>query len=139
LLTTVNSKVVDPLITDLAKINATAINDLQVAQKVAQAATPPDTDGFNCYAAAITVANQINSVIVAAQGPAAGVLTTAELATLFQPGSAQYNNVKQQLVSGCAAKAQDVLGAQGVLAAGGVIGAIATTNLVLPALIAAPK
>ena len=131
------NKITDALITDLAKIGATAGADLQAAEKVAQAATPPDTDGFNCAAAALTVQGQIAVVLTAANQPAAGALTTAEVASLFQPGSAQYSAAKQVLTSGCAAKAQDVLGAAGVLAAGGALGAIAGGQ-VLPLLAAAP-
>ena len=136
--TLINTKIVDPLITDLSKINNTLNADLVGVQKTALAATPPDTDGANCAAAAITVSGQIATVNTAASGTGAGVLTTAELASLFQPGSAQYNAVKQTLTSGCAAKAQDVLGAAGVLAAGGVVGALATTNTILPLAAAAP-
>lgn len=135
--TTFNTKVIDPLLTDLGKIGATATADLTVAKSVALAATPPDTDGANCITAALTVAAQINAVNVAAGVPNAGVLTTAELASLFQPGSAQYNQAQQTLVSGCAAKAQDVLGPTGLLAAGGVTAAIAAGK-VLPILAAAP-
>lgn len=136
----VNTKVIDPLITDISRINATASADLVTAEAVAQAATPPDTDGYNCSVAAVTASSQINKVLAAAQagGATAGVFTTAELASLFQPGSAQYNAVNQLLVSGCAAKAQDVLGAAGVLAAGGVVGAIAASNVILPLAAAAP-
>jgi hypothetical protein len=146
-----NAKVVDPLITDLAKVNATATADLNTAINVAMAATPPDNDGAACAKAALTVNSQVAAVVAAANPTppagtttapatptaAAGALTAAELASLFQPGSAQYNMVKQELTSGCAAKAQDVLGAAGVLAAGGVVGALAAGQ-VLPVLAAAP-
>lgn len=134
---TVNAKIVDPLITALSRIGNTSTADLTVAENVANAATPPDKDGYNCAATAITVQSQINAVFKAAAVPNAGVFTTAELASLFQPGSAQYNNAKQELVSGCAAKAQDVLGPTALLA-NGVVGAIATTNAVLPLAAAAP-
>lgn len=133
-----NAKVVDPLITAISKINNTAIADLQTAEAVAKAATPPDADGFNCANAAILVSGQIQTVLKAAGTTNAGVLTTAELASLFQPGSAQYNAVQQELTTGCAAKAQDVLGAAGVLAAGGVIGALATASGILPLAAATP-
>lgn len=144
------SQVVDPLITTISRINNTAVSDLTVAIAVANAATPPDTDGAQCAKGAIVVAGQINTVLAAAKGspaitgtaatattaavaaaPAAvlGVFTTAELATIFAPGSAQYNNVKQQLTTACAAKGLDVLGQQGLLAAGGVIGALAAGKL----------
>lgn len=132
-----NTKVVDPLITDLSKINNTATADLNQAVAVAQAATPPDTDGANCALAAISVGADVAKVNAAASGAGAGVLTTAELASLFQPGSAQYNAEKQKLTSGCAAKAQDVLGAAGVVAAGGVVGMLAAGQL-LPLAAAAP-
>jgi len=132
-----NGKVVDPLITDLSKINNTAIGDLQQAEAVAQAASPPDLDGKNCAAATIQVGGQIN-VVLAAAGKASGPLTLAELASLFQPGSAQYNLVQQELTSGCAAKAQDVLGASGLLAAGGVLGALSASSGILPLAAAAP-
>jgi hypothetical protein len=133
---TFNTKVIDPLITALSKIGNTAVADLKTAGNVALAATPPDTDGANCIAGVITVAAQINAVLTAANAPTAGGLTTAELASLFQPGSAQYNAAQQVIVSACAAKAQDVLGAAGVLAAGGVVGALAGGQ-VLPVLAAA--
>lgn len=135
--TTINQKVIDPLLTDLNKIGNTAAGDLKNVQAVAQAATPPDSDGYNCAAAALTVQGQIAAVLTAANTPQAGVLTTAEVASLFQPGSAQYNQAKQVLVSGCAAKAQDVLGPTGLLAAGGVAGALATQNI-LPLAAAVP-
>lgn len=135
--TTINQKVIDPLLTDLNKIGNTAADDLKNVQAVAKAATPPDTDGYNCAAAALTVQGQIAAVLTAANTPQAGVLTTAEVASLFQPGSAQYNQAKQVLVSGCAAKAQDVLGPAGLLAAGGVAGALATQNI-LPLAAAVP-
>lgn len=136
--TSLNTKVVDPLITALGKINATATADLVQVEVVAKAATPPDTDGFNCAAAAITVGGEINAVFAAANNgqAATGPLTLAELASLFQPGSAQYDQVSQTLTSGCSAKAIDVLGAAGVLAAGGTVTAIAAGK-VLPVLAAA--
>lgn len=132
-----NTKVVDPLLTSLAKIGATADADLAVADNVALAATPADNDGHMCIIAARTVGGQIKAVTTAANVPNAGALTTAELASLFQPGSAQYNQAQQTLVSGCAAKAQDVLGPAGLMAAGGVTAAIAAGR-VLPILAAAP-
>lgn len=134
---TFNAKVADPLITDLSKINATATADLVQAEAVAQAATPPDLDGKACAAAAVVVGGQVNAVLAAA-GKSSGPLTLAELASLFQPGSAQYNMVKQELTSGCAAKAQDVLGAAGLVAAGGVLGALASSQAILPLAAAAP-
>ena len=134
----VQTNVVNPVLTDISRINNTAIADLTNAQAVAKAATPADMDGYNCATTVIAVAGQINAVVTAAKGPGAGPLSNAELASLFQPGSQQFNAVQQQLTSGCAAKAQDVLGAAGVTLAGGVAGAMATTNLILPLAAAAP-
>lgn len=124
-------KTSDAVITVISRVNNTAIADLQQAQAVAKAATPVDADGVACSAAAIVVNGQINAVLAAAKGPNTGVFTLAELASLFQPGSAQYNQVKQTLTSGCAAKVQDVLGAAALLQ-GGVIGVLATSSAILP-------
>ncbi|HUK59367.1 MAG TPA: hypothetical protein VLV50_09065 [Stellaceae bacterium] len=115
-----NSKVVDPLLTDLQKINATAAADLNNAEAVAKAATPPDTDGANCAAAVLTVQGQIAQVMAANDLSNAGMLTAAEVASLFQPGSAQYNQAENTVATGCIAKANDVLSAAKVVAAGGV-------------------
>ena len=135
--TSFNSKVVDPLVTDLSKISNTATADLIVADNVALAATPPDKDGDACIKAAQVVQGQVVAVVTAAHQSTAGALTAAELASLFQPGSAQYDQATQTLTSGCAAKAQDVMGAAGLLAAGGVLGGLASGQ-VLPVLAAAP-
>lgn len=127
----------DALLTDLAKIGNTAQTDLAKADAVALAATPPDQDGHVCLTTVGGVLGDIQKVNAAAGGAGAGVFTVGEMASLFQPGSIQYNTEKQKLVSGCAAKAQDVLGAAGVLAAGGVVGAIAAGQM-LPVLAAVP-
>lgn len=126
------------LITVLSRISNTGIADLAVVESVAKAATPPDTDGYNCAVAATTVAQQIAALNAAANVSGAGALTLAEMASLFQPGSAQFNAAQNTLASGCVAKANDVLGPAGVVAAGGVIGVLAATNSVLPLAAAAP-
>ena len=135
--TAFNTQVVDPLITDLAKIQATADADLVIADNVALAATPPDNDGDMCIKAVRTVGSQVKNVLAAANQPNAGPIATAEIASLFQPGSAQFNAAQQAITSGCAAKAQDVLGPAGLLAAGGVTAAMAAGKI-LPILAAAP-
>jgi hypothetical protein len=129
--------IADPLITVLSRLSNTAAADLTTAQNVANAATPKDTDGANCAGAALTAQGQVNAVITAAHVPTAGAFTVGELASLFQPGSQQYNLVKQELVSGCAAKAQDVMGPAALLGTG-VIGALAVGQTVLPLAAAAP-
>lgn len=128
----------NPLATALSRISNTAAADLQTAQKVALAATPPDQDGANCAAAALTVQAQVNKVVAAANAPGAGAFTVAELASLFQPGSAQFNQANNTLASGCVAKANDVVGPAGVVAAGGVAGVLAATNTILPLAPAVP-
>lgn len=115
-----NQNVTDPLLSDLQQINATALSDLQNVENVAKAATPPDTDGYNCAAAVIVVQGQIGQVMAANNMANAGVLTAAEIASLFQPGSAQYDQAENTIATGCIAKANDMLGAAKVLALGGV-------------------
>jgi hypothetical protein len=129
--------VTDPLITVLSRVANTAGADLVVAENVANAATPKDTDGYNCDAALLTVQGQITAVVTAAHVPTAGAFATAELASLFQPGSQQYNQAKQVIVSGCAAKAQDVMGPTALLGSG-VLGALAVGQQVAPLVAAIP-
>jgi UDP-3-O-[3-hydroxymyristoyl] glucosamine N-acyltransferase len=126
------------LIVALSRISNTGVADLTVSENVANAATPPDTAGATCAAAAITVAQQVQKVMTAANVSNAGVFTTAELASLFQPGSPQYNQAANTLAAGCIAKANTVLGPTGVIAAGGVVGALANSNALLPLVAAAP-
>lgn len=115
-----NTQVADPLLKDLAQIANTAQTDLQNVENVANAATPPDTDGATCAAAVITVLGQIQKVNAADTTANAGVFTIAEMASLFQPGSAQYNQAQNTIATGCISKANDVLGAANVVALGGV-------------------
>lgn len=126
------------LATVLSRIVNTASADLQTSESVALAATPPDNDGASCAGAALTVKDQVAKVVTAANVPSAGAFTVAELASLFQPGSAQFNQANNTLSSGCIAKANDVMGPQGVIAAGGIAGVLAATNTVLPLAAAVP-
>lgn len=130
-------QVTDPLITVLSRIANTAQADLQTTIVVAQAATPQDNDGVQCAQAGLVVQGTVSRVVTAAHVSGAGAFTMAELASLFQPGSAQYNYAKQTLVSGCAAKAQDVLGPTALLGTG-VIGALAVGQQLLPLAAAIP-
>lgn len=139
--TAFNQQVVDPLLTDLSRINNTAIADLQRAKDVALAANPPDTSGATCADAAMAVASDINKVYAAALGTdqtaAAGPLAMAELASLFQPGSDQYNHEKSVLMDSCSAKVAKVLGPV-QFAAVGTIGALAVGQQILPLAAAVP-
>lgn len=121
--TAFNTAVVDPALKSLAQLANTSVADLQIAENVANAATPTDTDGYNCAVAAVNAIGYIQKVNTAATagGTKAGVFTAAEMTSLFQPGSAQYKQVTNLIASGCIAKANDVLGAANVLAAGGVM------------------
>lgn len=134
----------NPLFTVLSKISAAGIADIAKVEAVASVPNPglaggiEDAHGLACAQAAGSVLTQINAVNAAANGPGAGVLTAGEMASLFQPGSPAFTQAQDTLVAGCNAKAVDVLGPAGVVAAGGVIGAIATTQSILPLIAAAP-
>lgn len=107
----------------LAQIGNTAQADAAQAKAVALAATPPDTDGANCWTGVSTAIGEIQQVNAAANAgqSRAGVFTAAEMASLFQPGSAQYNQVVNLVGTACIAKANDVMGAANVVGAGGVM------------------
>lgn len=107
----------------LAQIGNTAQADAAQAKAVALAATPPDTDGATCWTGVSTAIGEIQQVNTAANAgqSKAGVFTAAEMASLFQPGSAQYNQVVNLVGTACIAKANDVMGAANVVGAGGVM------------------
>ncbi len=83
--------------------------DLQTAAKVAAAATPVDQPGVDCANALLEVQSDINKVVQASVG--GGVITGAEVASLFQPGSVQANGERDKLVKGCSVKVAQVSGA----------------------------
>lgn len=96
-------------IANLTTIANTATADLNTAIAVANAATPPDTDGANCAQAALTVANNIKAVLAATPATATvGVFTAAEIASLYAPGSAQFNQAVKTIETGCIAKLHDL-------------------------------
>lgn len=132
---TFDTAVVDPAMTTLAQIGNTSQKDLQNTEAVAQAATPPDTDGYNCAVAVLVVNGQIAKLNAANTISNAGVFTAAEMASIFQPGSAQYQQAINTIGTGCIAKANDVLGAANVVAAGGIM---AVLPKVIPLAAAAP-
>lgn len=135
---TSSASIADPVIKVLIKISSAGLADIQQVETVASVPNTglpggiEDQDGLQCAKAAQSVLTQINAVNTAANGAGAGVLTLAEMASLFQPGSPQYTQAENTLATGCVAKANDVLGAAGVLAAGGVVGAIAANQAILP-------
>lgn len=95
----------------LAGLSNKITADLIAAENVASAATPVDTPGVNCAAALLEVQADVNRVIAAANAPGAGVVTAAEVASLFQPGSPQANGERDKLVQGCGVKIAQVSGA----------------------------
>ncbi len=119
----------DPLFKLLSRISATADADLVAADAVAKAATPPDVDGHNCIAAIQAVGASVKSVVAAANVPGASVITAAEMATLFRPGSPQYSLATSTINSGCAAKAVATVGPAALVGAG-VVGAVASGQVV---------
>lgn len=111
----------DVITTTLTQISNTAITDLQNQAKVALAATPPDVDGAQCAGTlpdptkagdtgtgALAVAAAIQRVAAVTTGQPVGVFTTAEIATLYQPGSAQFNWAVKTIETACIAKIHDV-------------------------------
>jgi len=94
---------------NLTTIANTAQSDLSEAVIVANAATPPDVDGANCANAASVVAANIKKVMAATPaGATVGVFTTAEIASLYAPGSAQFNAAITTIETGCIAKLHDI-------------------------------
>lgn len=118
--------------TVLSRIMNTSAADLTTAENVANAATPPDADGAHCAAAVLVVQGEVGKVVAAQGAGTQGAFTTAEMLSLFQPGSAQFNQAYNTVATGCIAKANDVMGAANVLLAGGIAGVLAATNTVIP-------
>ena len=107
--------------TVLTQLGNTLTSDLLAQGAVALAATPPDLDGAACAGTlptnpldpttgtgALTVAAAIQKVAAVTAGKSVGALTVAEIATLYQPGSAQFNWAVKTIETGCIAKVHDV-------------------------------
>src|SRR5579864_2254776 len=111
--------------TVLTQLGNTLTNDLRSQRAVALAATPPDMDGAQCAGAApgepvfdtsmdhlglgaLGVAAAIQKVAAVTAGKQVGALTVAEIATLYQPGSAQFNWAVKMIETACIAKVHDV-------------------------------
>lgn len=119
----------------LTQLGNTLMSDLLQQRAVALAATPPDTDGAQCAGTlptnpadpttgtgALTVAAAIQNVAAVTAGKSVGALTVAEIASLYQPGSAQFNWAVKVLETGCIAKIHDVN--QAINSTSGIITAI---------------
>ncbi len=122
--------------TVLTQLGNTLTTDLQQQALTAMAATPPDVDGARCagtlpepdqagrspgpapwpVAAAVQRVNAVNA------NKPIGALTVAEIATLYQPGSAQFNWAVTTLETACIAKVHDVN--QAVNSTSGIITAL---------------
>jgi len=106
------------VLTNLTTIANTADADLATSIAVANAATPPDTAGVNCATAVRTVGANIRKVMAATPaGATVGVFTAGEIASLYAPGSAQFNDAVQTIETGCIAKLHQI-NAAGASAAG---------------------
>ncbi len=105
----------------LTQLGNTLTTDLQQQAAVAMAATPPDVDGARCAGTlpdptkpgdvgtgALGVAAAIQRVAAVTDGKAVGALTLAEIGTLYQPGSAQFNWAVTMIETACIAKIHDV-------------------------------
>jgi hypothetical protein len=90
----------------LSALSNTAAADLTTAINIAQAATPPDTNGVTAYQTLQTVQAELVKEYEAINGPgsAPGVFSVIEIATLIAPNSAQATALEQQIVTGCSAK-----------------------------------
>jgi len=121
--------------TVLTQLGNTLTTDLQQQRAVALAATPPDVDGAQCAGTvptnpadattgtgALSVAAAIQQVEAVTAGKQVGTFTAAEIATLYQPGSAQFNWAVKTLETACIAKVHDVN--QAVNSTAGIITAL---------------
>ncbi len=98
------------IVSDLTTIANTAIPDLTTSIAVANAATPPDTAGAACAAATLVVAGNIQKVLAATPaGATVGAFTVAEIASLYAPGSPQFNAAVTTIETGCIAKVHAVI------------------------------
>lgn len=115
-----------------------SISDLQGVVTVANAATPPDTDGAQCAGklpdpanpadlgtGGLAVAAAVQKVALATTGQQVGAFTTAEILSLYQPGSAQFNWAVKTIETACIAKVHDINQAAAGTTAG-IMGVVAT-------------
>ena len=107
--------------TVLTQLGNTLTTDLLQQRAVALAATPPDTFGAQCAgtlpdptkpgdlgSGALAVSAAIQRVAAVTSGQQVGALTVAEIATLYQPGSPQFNWAVTTLETACIAKVHQV-------------------------------
>ena len=130
--------------TVLTQLGNTLIADLQQQAATAMAATPPDVDGARCAGTlpnpaisgdlgtgALAVSAAIQRVNAVNANKPIGALTVAEIATLYQPGSAQFNWAVTTLETACIAKVHDVN--QAINSTSGIITALPSVLLLAAA------
>jgi len=123
--------------TVLTQLGDTLIADLQQQRAVALAATPADMDGVACVGRVrdptiapdtgtgmLAVADAIQRVAAVTKGKHVGAFTVAEIMSLYQPGSEQFNWAVKTLESACIAKVHDVN--QAINSTNGVIAMLPT-------------
>ena len=111
----------DQVTTVLTELTNKQILDLQTARSLALAATPPDGDGSQCFGSlpdpskpgdtgtgALAVAAALQRLVAAQKGAVVGAISTAEFASIVQPGSEQFNWAVKTLETACIAKVHDV-------------------------------
>jgi hypothetical protein len=94
----------------LSSVANTTTADLQNAANIANAATPPDTNGAQAYSTLLAVQAEVQKVYNAANPTSGtvGVFSALEIASLIAPDSAQAQYLEQQILTGCAAKIMSV-------------------------------
>lgn len=99
----------DPTVTNLTTIANAATADLNNGIAVANAATPPAPHLASCYTSILAVNTAMAKVLAATPaGSTVGVFTAAAVASLYQPGSAQFNWTVETIETGCIAEWHDL-------------------------------
>ena len=114
--------------TDILAISKTVVPDLQRAMDVANAPVTmadgtkgvADPHGAACYAGLIIVHNNVNSILAASAAAktdtsATGVITQAEVVTIFAPESPAFQDAKSRIFQSCFPKFQDAQTAVGAV------------------------
>lgn len=97
------------LTANLTTIANSAQSDFTGVVNVANAATPPAPHVATCAQGGITVNAAMQKVLAATAGQTVGVFTAAAVASLYQPGSAQFQWVVTTLQTACIAEVTDLM------------------------------
>ena len=114
--------------TDIFAVSKTLVPDLQRAMDVANAPVVmadgtkgvADPHGAMCYAGLIIVHQNVNSILAASAAAktdtsATGVITQAEVMTIFAPESPAFQDAKSRIFQSCFPKFQDAQTAIGAV------------------------